>query len=64
VELSALNISKRAGSAKSPANSYPTASFISPFADLRLLFIKLDCDRDKLLGHYALLPTCCGIQQC
>ena len=46
MELTALNTSDRAASTKSTANSYPSASFISPFADLRSLFINVDSDRD------------------
>lgn len=45
--MSEPNLSKRAASTKSPANSYPTVSFISPFADLRQLFINVDSDRDS-----------------
>jgi hypothetical protein len=47
VELPPLNVSKRAANTKNTANSYPSASFISPLADLRSLFISEDSDRDS-----------------
>ena len=50
MELTALYISDGAASTKRTANFYPSASFISLFADLRSLFINVGYDRDTALG--------------
>ena len=63
MELAVLRISKRALSTKNTASSFPSASFISPFADVRSLFINVDWLR-QLLGNYILLFTVYRIKQC